>query len=121
MKKQRARILLSSLVISVFIVPAGCLIALAGWTPPCRIADSLGYLSRSCAREQIQAAVGSKNLEVIEISRIRIAGKRERKVEFRSRLKEPHDDDSANMVFVDSVIFRPVGKRWRLDLSSLHW
>jgi hypothetical protein len=121
MKKHGARLMLGGLVISVVLVPAGCLIALTGWTPPCRIADSLGYLSRSCASEQIQAAVGSKNLEVIEISRIRIAAKRERKVEFRARLREPYDDDSANMVFVDSVIFRSVGKRWRLDLSSLHW
>jgi hypothetical protein len=78
-------------------------------------------LSQSCASEQISLALGPKNLEVIDISSTGIAGKHERKVEFRSRLREPHDDDSANIVFVDSVMFGAVGHRWRLDSSSLHW
>jgi hypothetical protein len=120
MKNNGTRLALSLLAISM-VLSMGALGVFGGWSPPCRVADRLGYLSRSCASEQIQAAVGTKNIEVIEISGIRIAGRHERKVEFRSRFREPHDDDSANMVFVDSVTFRPVGHKWRLDSSTLHW
>jgi hypothetical protein len=110
-----------SIVVLTIVLTAGALSGLAGWGLPCWISDPVGYLSARCAIEQIQAVVGPKNLEVIEISGIRTAGKHEREVEFRSRLREPHDDDAANMVLVDSVVFRSVNHQWRLDSSTLHW
>jgi len=43
---------------------AGTLGGVEGWSPPCRVANRFGYLSRRCASDQIQAAVGTKNIEV---------------------------------------------------------
>jgi hypothetical protein len=90
-----------------------------GWTLPCWVADSLDHLSRSCAKDQIQSAV-STNSEVIDITGLRIAGKNESQVEFRSQLKQPPNDEPANILFVDAVTFRISGSRWRLDSSTLH-
>src|ERR1700757_456986 len=102
----------------VAILTAGAVTVLAGWDTPCWISDRVGYLSRSCAREQLEGSLRSKNLEVIDIRKIRVSGKDGRKVEFRSRLRKPPDDDSANIVFGDSVTFRRVDHKWRLDSSS---
>jgi len=121
--KQKKTILLAIFVLLLFftIGVAGGLVVLFRWTPPCSVADTFNYLSRSCAREQIQDALRTKNLEVIEITDIHAARNNDRQVAFRSRLKHPANDDLANMVFVDSAIFRIAGHRWRLVSSSLHY
>src|SRR6266853_1644334 len=86
-------LILCALGICLIFAIGSSLMVLVGWSPPCWVSDSLGCLSRSCASEQIQAAVDTKNLEVIELSGISPAGKHQRKVEFRSRLKQSSDDD----------------------------
>lgn len=121
MKRRSIPLEILVLILLFALGAAGELVVLVGWTPPCWVADTLNYLSRSCAKDQIQSAVGAKNLEVIEITGIQLAGNNARQVEFRSRLKRPSSDDLANMVFVDSVTFKTSGHKWRLDASSLHW
>ena len=121
MKKRSILQAVSVLAIFFGITVASGLVVFVGWTPPCWVAERLDYLSRSCAKEQLQSAVSTKNLEVIDITGMRVVGNSDRKVEFRSRLKQPSNDDLANIVFVDSVTFRISGHRWRLDSSTLHW
>jgi len=58
------RLTLSLLAVSMVLTMAGTLGGVEGWSPPCRVADRFGYLSRRCASDQIQAAVGTKNIEV---------------------------------------------------------
>ena len=118
--KMKSVLLTIFLVLFFAIGVTGGLVAL-DWSPPCWIADRLNYLSPRCAKDQIRSASGEKDLEVIDVAGIYAATDHEKRVEFRSRLKRPPNDDFANMVFVRSVRFRISGHRWRLVSSSLHW